>query len=102
NAILPVAEPPGGGWMLPRARNAALDHAEDRGLICFQLDDDLRGLYTLDEHRARARASWPQIQDALTAAVTGPRAPYLAGVAPTSNPLSARHTRSDWGFVVGC
>lgn len=100
-SVIGVDDPPPGASPLSRARNTALDHAEAAGHLCCQVDDDLRALYRLTADRTRAPAQWPTVRQALAAALTGDQAPYLAGIAPTSNPLSARHTQTDWGFVIG-
>jgi hypothetical protein len=92
---VPAAE---GVHSLPAQRNAALADARRWGAVCFQIDDDLRSLWLLSPEARRAATTWSTVRDVLSGALrSGPA--HLAGIAPTSNPLSARHTITEHGFV---
>jgi hypothetical protein len=99
--LLPVPHPPAGSgrYPLPAARNAALHAATAAGQVCIQTDDDLRRLCLLTKDGKRRDVPWPRVRDLLIGALDG--SARLAGTAPTSNVLSARHTTTRAGFILG-
>jgi len=97
--LLPVAAPcVPGTWQLPAQRNAALRAAHAAGHVCVQVDDDLRRLSVPDRDGKRKDVDWATARTTLLNALHEHSA-HLAGIAPTSNVLSARRTVSALGFA---
>lgn len=104
-SVLPVPAPTGAARYLPVQRNAALDNARDRGVVCVQTDDDLRRLYAPvwppgDAKPVRVTITWAQARKRLIDAL-GATGAYLAGVNPTTNLLDVinRPETVPYGFV---
>lgn len=82
------------------ARNAALDEAENLGLPCIQVSDDLKGIKLLRQGEAVGIANFPYIVTALlhSLEMTDMK---LAGCSPTDNPFYGRETESSNLFILG-
>ncbi|MEV6401289.1 hypothetical protein AB0M39_42055 [Streptomyces sp. NPDC051907] len=100
DAVLPVTDPPAGRHALCAARNAAMDHAAEQGVVCIQTDDDCKGFKLIPADGGKARpAAWWELRDAILEALDG--TVHLAGVPPTDNAYFARGKQLDYGFIIG-
>ena len=93
-----VVQPPTG---LVGARNCALDHAQENGAACVQVDDDLiRVNYNECDGRLGNKVEFEEGYEALIE-FTDASPANLCGVPPTANAFFAKKPVHNNGFIIG-